>query len=187
MEEDLKKALEILRSGGVILYPTDTIWGIGCDATNADAVKRVYEIKRRADNKSMLVLVDSVAMLERYVEEVPDFAYQLLDVAVEPLTLVLDNAKGLPDCLTGENKSIGMRVTAERFSRELCRRFRRPIVSTSANISGMSSAPFFAQISDEIKQKVDYIVNYRRGDTQEHKPSVVMKVAVNGEIKILRG
>ena len=145
MEEDLKKAIEVLRNGGIILYPTDTIWGIGCDATNADAVKRIYELKRRADNKSMLVIVGNVAMAERYVEAIPDVAYDLMDVAVSPLTIIYDNSVGLAPNLLGENNSIGIRVTHERFSAELCKRFRKPIVSTSANISGEKSAASFSE------------------------------------------
>ena len=111
MEEDIKACVEVLRKGGVILYPTDTIWGIGCDATNAEAVKRVYEIKRRADNKAMLVLLDSEARLERYVSEVPEIAYQLIEVAVEPLTIIYDDARNIAPNLMGDNRSVGIRIT----------------------------------------------------------------------------
>lgn len=186
MEEDLKKAIEVLRNGGIILYPTDTIWGIGCDATNADAVKRIYELKRRADNKSMLVIVGNVAMAERYVEAIPDVAYDLMDVAVSPLTIIYDNATGLAPNLLGENNSIGIRVTHERFSAELCKRFRKPIVSTSANISGEKSAASFSEISETIKSGVDYVVKYRRDDNNPHKASSIINLANDGTFKILR-
>ena len=186
MEEDLKKAIEVLRNGGIILYPTDTIWGIGCDATNADAVKRIYELKRRADNKSMLVIVGNVAMAERYVEAIPDVAYDLMDVAVSPLTIIYDNSVGLASNLLGENNSIGIRVTHERFSAELCKRFRKPIVSTSANISGEKSAASFSEISETIKSGVDYVVEYRRDDNNPHKASSIIKLANDGTFKILR-
>ena len=186
MEEDIKACVEVLRKGGVILYPTDTIWGIGCDATNAEAVKRVYEIKRRADNKAMLVLLDSEARLERYVSEVPEIAYQLIEVAVEPLTIIYDDARNIAPNLMGDNHSVGMRITGETFSKQLCRRFGRPIVSTSANISGEPSAPTFADVSDEIKKGVDYVVKYRQGDTTEAKASSVIKLSADGTFKILR-
>lgn len=186
MEEDIKNALEVLSKGGLILYPTDTIWGIGCDATNADAVKRVYELKQRADNKSMLVIVNSENVIDRYVREVPDIAYELISVADKPLTIIYDNAYNLAKNLLGENDSIGIRVTGERFSKELCRRFRRPIVSTSANISGSPSAAYFSQISDEIKQGVDYVVKYRQDDTTPHKASNIIKLSGNGIFKIIR-
>ena len=133
-EEDIRNCIEILKKGGLILYPTDTIWGIGCDATNAEAVKRVYELKQRADNKAMIVLVDDASVLDRYMHEVPEMAYQLIEVADKPLTIVYDGAKNIAANLLGDNNSVGIRVTSERFSKELCRRFRRPVVSTSANI-----------------------------------------------------
>ncbi|MDE6715659.1 MAG: threonylcarbamoyl-AMP synthase [Muribaculaceae bacterium] len=185
-KEDINTALDTLRKGGVILYPTDTIWGIGCDATNTEAVKRIYEIKQRADSKSMLALVDGVAMLERYVEEIPDAAYQLIDVATTPLTIIYDGAKGLATNLSAEDGSIGIRVTNEEFSKRLCQLFRRPIVSTSANISGKPAAPTFAEIDDNIKNQVDYVVKYRQDDSNAAKPSNIIKVKANGEFKIIR-
>lgn len=186
MEEDIRACVEVLRNGGVILYPTDTIWGIGCDATNAEAVKRVYEIKHRADNKAMLVLLDSEARLERYVSEVPEIAYQLIKVAVEPLTIIYDDARNIAPNLMGEGGSVGIRITGEAFSKQLCRRFGRPIVSTSANISGEPSASTFAAVSDEIKRSVDYVVKYRQNDTTEAKASSVIKLSADGTFKILR-
>lgn len=185
-KEDIKNAVAAMRKGGIILYPTDTIWGIGCDATNHDAVARVYELKRRADNKAMLVLVDSDATLGRYVADVPDVAYQLIEVADNPVTIIYDHAKNLAPNLLGDNQSVGIRVTAEEFSRELCRRFGRAIVSTSANVSGEPSAATFAQISPEIKSGVDYIVKYRQDDVKPHKASSIIMLKQDGTVKILR-
>lgn len=186
MEDDIKKCVEILRKGGIILYPTDTIWGIGCDATNDDAVRRVYELKRRDDSKAMLVLLDDEARIERYVSEVPEIAYQLIEVAVSPLTIVYEGAYNLAANLLGENSSIGIRISRERFSNRLCRQFGRPIVSTSANISGEPGAMTFAQISDEIKNGVDYVVGYRQDDSTAVRASSIIKISADGSFKILR-
>ena len=150
-----------MRAGGVILYPTDTVWGIGCDATNPEAVKRVYEIKRREDSKSMLVLVDSDAKVDLYVKEVPAVAWDLIELSTKPLTIIYDGAKNLAENLLASDGSIGIRVTAEEFSKQLCFRFRKAIVSTSANISGEPTPKSFSEISEEIKNSVDYIVSYR--------------------------
>ena len=150
MDEDIRKALKVLRNGGVILYPTDTIWGLGCDATRPEAVRRIFEIKQRADAKSVLVLVDGIAALERCVEEVPDVAYDLLEAAVDPLTVIYDHGRGVAPEVCAPDGSLGVRITSERFSRELCRRFRRPIVSTSANVSGTPAPKCFADIAPEI-------------------------------------
>ncbi len=186
MEDDIKKCIEVLNKGGLILYPTDTIWGIGCDATNADAVKKVYELKRREDNKSMLVLLGGDNLLDRYVRDVPEVAYELIDAAVSPLTVIYDNGYNLASNLLGENKSIGIRITKEQFSQTLCRRFRRPIVSTSANVSGEPSALTFSEISDVIKNGVDYIVKFRQGDKTPHKASSIIKLGADASIKIIR-
>ena len=137
IRQDVKKACEVMQKGGVILYPTDTIWGIGCDATNAEAVKRVYDIKRRADSKAMLVLVDSSVKVDFYVRDVPAVAWDLIDYATKPLTIIYDGARNLAENLLAEDGSVGIRVTSEEFSKELCFRFRKAIVSTSANISGL--------------------------------------------------
>lgn len=186
MEEDLKNALDVLRKGGIILYPTDTIWGIGCDATNEVSVKKIYDLKKRADNKAMLVLVDSFSKVERYVSDVPEIAESLEDVSVKPLTIIYDNTVGLADNLLGDNRSVGIRVSKERFSKELCRRFGRPIVSTSANISGHPSAANYAQIDKEIINGVDYVVKFRQNDESEHQASSIVKLSFDGTIKILR-
>ncbi len=184
--EDLKKALETLQKGGVILYPTDTVWGLGCDATNEEAVKRIYELKRRSDAKSMLVLVDSANRIESYVREVPDMAWDLIEVTDKPLTIIYPEAKNLAKNLLAEDGSIGIRVSGEQFSKMLCARFKRPIVSTSANISGEPNPAFYAEISDEIKQSVDYIVQYRQDDRTPAKPSSIIKLDIGNVIKIIR-
>lgn len=184
--EDLKKALETLQKGGVILYPTDTVWGLGCDATNEEAVKRIYELKRRSDAKSMLVLVDSANRIESYVREVPDMAWDLIEVSDKPLTIIYPEAKNLAKNLLAEDGSIGIRVSGEQFSKMLCARFKRPIVSTSANISGEPSPAFYVEISDEIKQSVDYIVQYRQDDRTPAKPSSIIKLDIGNVIKIIR-
>lgn len=186
MEEDIKCCIDVLKRGGIILYPTDTIWGIGCDATNADAVKKIYELKKREDNKAMLVLLDGVNNLDRYVRDVPDIAYDLLEAAVTPLTVIYDNGYNLAPNLLGDNNSVGIRITQETFSQALCRRFRRPIVSTSANISGKPSAMTFSEISEEIKKGVDYIVTYRQNDKNKHSASSIIKLGAEGTIKIIR-
>lgn len=186
MIEDIKKACEIMEAGGIILYPTDTIWGIGCDATNEAAVKKVYELKKRADHKAMLVLIDSTAKLDRYVEDVPDIAWDLIELADKPLTIIYSKAKNLASNLIGEDQSIGVRVTQEEFSKKLCERFRKPLVSTSANVSGQPSPANFAEISEDVKNGVDYIVNYRRDDTSKAKPSSIIKLDSGGVITIIR-
>ena len=159
MTEDIKKACEVMAAGGIILYPTDTIWGIGCDATNEKAVQRVYELKRRADNKAMLVLMDSEAKLDRYVSDVPDIAWDLISVSDKPLTIIYSSAKNLATNLLGADGSVGIRITNEEFSKKLCERFRKPLVSTSANVSGEPSPANFSEVSEVIKEGVDYIVS----------------------------
>ena len=175
-----------MQAGGIILYPTDTIWGIGCDATNEEAVRRVYELKRRIDNKAVLVLTDSTAKLNMYVSEVSDIAWDLIEVTDTPLTIIYSQAKNLASNLLGEDGSIGIRVTNEEFSRKLCERFRKPIVSTSANISGEPSPANFQEISEEIKKGVDYIVNYRQEDMSKAKPSHIIKLGNGGVFQIIR-
>lgn len=186
-KEDIDKALDVLRRGGIILYPTDTIWGIGCDATNSEAVAAVYRLKKRNETKSMLVLVDSEKMLTRYCESVPEVALQLSELSERPCTLVLDGAVNLAPNLVAADGSIGMRVTRDDFSRDLCRAFGRPIVSTSANISGEPSPSLFREISPEVADNVDYIAEWRRGDTTPARPSSVIKISSDGQFKILRG
>jgi L-threonylcarbamoyladenylate synthase len=185
MIDDIKAALEVLQKGGVILYPTDTIWGLGCDACNEEAVKRIYAIKNRIDSKSMLVLMENAALLERYVAEVPEIAYDLIELSEKPLTIIYDGAKNLAKNLIAEDGSIGIRLTTEAFSGDLIRRFKRPVVSTSANISGKPSPACFDEIEQEIIDAVDYVVKYRQDDTSKAVPSSIMKLGRGGEIKII--
>ena len=186
MNEEIKKACQVMREGGVILYPTDTIWGIGCDATNEEAVRRVYEIKRRADSKAMLVLVDSAVKVDFYVQDVPEVAWDLIELADKPLTIIYSGARNLAPNLLAEDGSVGIRVTGEEFSNRLCQQFRKAIVSTSANVSGQPSPQNFSEISEEIKSAVDYIVDYRREETTQAKPSSIIKLDKGGVIKIIR-
>ena len=186
LQDEVKKAIEVMRNGGVILYPTDTVWGIGCDATNEEAVKRVYEIKRRDDSKAMICLVDSDARLSRYVRKVADVVWDMIGLATQPLTIIYENANGLAPSLLAEDGSVGIRVTSEEFSKELCYRFQKPIVSTSANISGEPTPQTFAEISEEIKNAVDYVVKYNQKSKEKHQPSSVVKIKENGEFKIIR-
>lgn len=186
MTEDIKEACRVMTDGGVILYPTDTVWGIGCDATNAEAVQKVYEIKKRIDSKAMLVLVDSPVKVDFYVDEVPDVAWDLIELSDKPITIIYFGARNLAQNLLAEDGSVGIRVTTEKFSHQLCQRFRKAIVSTSANISGEASPANFSEISDEIKSAVDYIVSYRQDDTNCPKPSSILKLGKGGTIKIIR-
>ena len=175
-----------MREGGVILYPTDTIWGIGCDATNEDAVRRVYEIKQRQDSKAMLVLVDSSVKVDFYVQDVPEVAWDLIELADKPLTIIYSGARNLAANLLAEDGSVGIRVTNEDFSKRLCQQFRKAIVSTSANISGQPSPKNFSEISEEVKSAVDYIVGYRQEEISNPKPSSIIKLDKGGVIKIIR-
>ncbi len=185
-EEDIRKAVEVLRKGGVILYPTDTIWGIGCDATNEQAVARVYQIKQRNDSKALICLVDSDARLQRYVRNVPEVAWDLLDVATKPTTVILDHAVNLAPNLIAEDGSTALRITKEPFSKALCYRFQKPIVSTSANISGEPAAQNYKDISPEILDAVDYVCWSRRQEHKPHKASSIIKLTEDGVVSIIR-
>ncbi len=186
MNEEIKQALDVLHRGGVILYPTDTIWGIGCDATNADAVRRVYEIKRRADSKAMLALVDSEAKVQFYVRDVPEVAWDLIALTTKPLTIIYDGARNLAENLIAPDGSVGIRVTNEPFSKQLCMRFRKAIVSTSANVSGAPAPRNFSEVAVEIREAVDYVVNYRQTDMTAAQPSSIIKLGAGGEVKVIR-
>jgi len=188
-KEDLQEALRVLRNGGVVVYPTDTVWGIGCDATNAEAVKRIYELKQREDSKSMLVLLDSPAKLNYYVAEVPETAWQLLDITDEetkPMTIIYPGARNMAQNLIAEDGSIGIRITNEAFSKALCAQLKHPIVSTSANISGHPSARFFTEIEEAILQGADYVCQFRRNDNTPYEPSTIIKLNNDGSFKIIR-
>ena len=188
-EEDIRQAVETMRKGGVILYPTDTVWGIGCDATNAEAVKRVYEIKQRDDSKALICLVDSDARMQRYIRKVPDVAWQLIDSLSDggkPTTLILDGAINLAPNLIAADGSIGIRITNEPFSKELCYRFQKAIVSTSANISGEPAAQNYCDIDQRILDAVDYVCWSRRQEHKPHTPSAIIRLRENGEVTIIR-
>ena len=167
VQEDIRKAVEVMKNGGVILYPTDTVWGIGCDATNAKAVEKVYEIKHRDDSKALICLVDSDDRITKYVRNVPEVAWDLFELSEKPTT-------------------VAMRITREPFSKELCYRFQKPIVSTSANISGEVAAQNYCDISDELLSAVDYVCWSRRQEHKPHKPSSIIKLSEDGEVKIIR-
>jgi L-threonylcarbamoyladenylate synthase len=184
--DDIRRSLEVLREGGVILYPTDTIWGIGCDAANVEAVRRIYKIKKREDVKSMLVLMENPNLLNSFVAEVPEIARDLIEVADKPLTIIYPNARNLASNLIASDGSIGIRITNELFSSRLIQQFRKPIVSTSANISGDKTPLNFHEISEEIKSSVDYIVQYRQDDLAKSQPSAILKIGTRGEIEIIR-
>lgn len=184
--EDLTNAVETLRKGGVILYPTDTVWGIGCDATNSEAVKKIFEIKKRDDSKALITLVPNDAWIERYIEDVPEVAWELLDVSVKPLTIVYDKSRGLASNLAAPDGSIGIRVCKDPFCKALCERLHKPIVSTSANISGEPAAKIFDEVSKHIIESCDYVVNWRRGDKEIHEPSTIIRLSKGGVFKIIR-
>ena len=187
-KQDLQQALKVLREGGVILYPTDTVWGIGCDATNADAVARVYEIKKRVDSKAMLVLLDGAGKLQGYVDKLPETAWLLLEASEgqRPMTIIYPKAKNLAPNLLAEDGSVGIRITSEPFTKALCEQLRHPIVSTSANISGEPTAKTFKEISQELLETVDYVCQFRRNDTTTYKPSSIIKIDEKERITIIR-
>lgn len=185
-KSDIAAAVDTMRRGGVILYPTDTIWGIGCDARNAEAVRRVYQIKQRVDSKALICLVGSLTQLDATVDEVPDAAEQLIEAAVDPITIVYDHGRGVAKELLAPDGSLGVRLTREPFSAELCRAMCGPVVSTSANISGQTAPRCFAEIPDEIKKAVDYVCLSRRDEEPARKASSVIKISAGGLFQILR-
>jgi len=184
---DITDALKVLRSGGVILYPTDTVWGLGCDATNAEAVRRIYDIKQRAENKSLIILVNSVPMLERYVDNPPEVALQMAELSEKPMTIVYDRGRSLAEGVASDDGSVGVRICSDPFCDALITGLRKPVVSTSANISGNSAPAIFDEISEDVKATVDYVCLWRQDDRSRSEPSSVIKVSGNGIVKILRG
>lgn len=186
LQEDLRAAVDVLRKGGIILYPTDTVWGIGCDATNEEAVKKVYALKRRLESKAMILLFDTVGRVERYVEHLPEVAGDMMEMTDKPLTLILDGAKGVAINLVPEDGTIAVRVSAEEYSSSLVRMLQKPIVSTSANISGEPTAAIFSEVSQEIIDGVDYVAEYRRSDAKKSKPSSIIRLSNSGLVKIIR-
>lgn len=185
-KEDIKNAIDVMRKGGIILYPTDTVWGIGCDATNTEAVAKVYKIKQRDDSKALICLADSVDRVQRYVRDVPSVAWDLMEIADKPTTVILDGAVNLAPNLIAEDGSIGLRITNEEFSKELCYRFQKPIVSTSVNISGKPAAQNYCDIVPEILEAADYVCWTRRQEHKPHKPSSIVKISRDGQVTIIR-
>ncbi len=186
MEEEIKNTLETLRKGGTILYPTDTVWGIGCDARNKDAVAKVFKIKQRDAYKSMVVLVSDHTMLNRFVKEVPAIAWDLIETAERPLTIIYPDARMLADNLIAADGSVGIRIVKDEFCKNLIHKFGKPIVSTSANISGENAPSTFNEIKLDILNKVEYIVKIRQKEKNNVQPSTIIKVNMNGEFKIIR-
>lgn len=184
--DDIREAVRVMRSGGLVLMPTDTIWGLACDATNEAAVRKVFALKHRDDSKALIALVDAPETVQRYVSVVPDAAWDLMDVATSPLTLVYDEARNLASNLVAADGSVAIRVTREPFSQTLCKRMGRAVVSTSANISGEPSPRCFAEISEDVKAAVDYICTSRRDEKPAAKPSGIIKIGQGGEVKIIR-
>jgi L-threonylcarbamoyladenylate synthase len=185
-EEDLRSAVKCLKEGKVIVYPTDTVWGIGCDATSPSAVEEVFRLKARADSKSLIVLVNSENMLERYVKEVPESARQIVELSDTPITIIYPGGKNLAAGIMAEDGSVGIRITEDPYCSELISRLRRPIVSTSANISGEPAPANFDAISETVLKSAAYVAWHRREDRQKNNPSPVIKIELNGEIKIIR-
>jgi L-threonylcarbamoyladenylate synthase len=186
LNDEVAKALKVLQQGGIILYPTDTIWGIGCDASNAEAVQKIYALKQRAESKSMIILLDNDNKLASYVNNVPDIAYDLIEYAENPLTLVMPGAKNITPALIAADGSVGIRVTSHQFCQQLIQRLRKPLVSTSANISGQPSPKNFNHISPEIINGVDYVVDLEQHDLSEKKPSTIMRLEPDGRFEFIR-
>jgi len=184
--EDLRQALNVLIKGGIILYPTDTIWGLGCDATNQDAVEKIFKIKKRRESKSLIILVNGFTMLERYIRHLPEIAGELLEVSEKPLTIIFPEGKNLAPGVCSDDGSVGIRICNDDFCNKLITRFRKPVISTSANISESPSPSYFSEIDDEIIKSADYVVKYRQTDTNKNTPSSIIKVEDNGVIKIIR-
>ncbi|QLE00090.1 threonylcarbamoyl-AMP synthase [Galbibacter sp. BG1] len=185
MHEEIQNTIETLNSGGLILYPTDTVWGIGCDATNPEAIKKVYELKKRDDSKALICLVSDLRMLQKYVYEIPDAAYDIIELASKPTTIIYDRPINVAKNLVAADDTLAIRVASDEFCQKLIRQFKRPIVSTSANISGLPTPQHFSQISDEILKGVDYVVNLHREKTNS-KPSSIIKIGNDAVVKVIR-
>ena len=184
-ESDIQKCLEVLRAGGTILYPTDTIWGIGCDATNAIAVEKVFQIKQR-ESKSLIVLASDDGMLNRFVKDVPALAWDLMEISDTPITIIYDVVRGFAKNILADDGSVGVRIVKDEFCQRLIYKFGKPITSTSANISGADEPKNFSEISSEIISQVDYVVNWRQDESINAKASSIIKLKANGEFQIIR-
>jgi len=186
IESEIKKTAEVLERGGIILYPTDTIWGIGCFATNRDSVQKIYEIKQRDDSKSMLVLISGPEMLNDYISEIPEQALELIAKAHKPTTIIYPGARNLADNLLAADGSVGIRIPSDPFCQALIKSTGKPLVSTSANLSGEPSPAVFGEISQKIIRKVDYVVNWRQDEREAAMPSAIIKVESDGKTQVLR-
>jgi len=184
--DDIDKAIEILKKGGIILYPTDTIWGLGCDATNDSAIEKILTLKKSPINKSMLILVPDITWLSKYLKEVPEMAINILNVAIKPITIIYPGAINISNKLIADDGSIGIRVTSDKFCKSLLTIFKKPIVSTSANFNKSNPPSTFREIDQMIVKEVDYVVKWRQNDTSPGKASEIIKIELNGEIKIIR-
>ncbi len=186
LKTEIEKALAVLKSGGVILYPTDTVWGLGCDATNAEAAERINRIKGRSSDKNFIILLDNDSKLQSYVNEVPDVAYDLIEYAEHPLTIIFSGAKNLASNVISPDGSVGIRIIKHDFVQQLLQRFRKPITSTSANISGQPTPQCFDEIDEKIKQSVDYIVDWEQELRNNKKSSTIMKLSPSGQFSFIR-
>jgi L-threonylcarbamoyladenylate synthase len=186
VQAEIESALKILESGGVILYPTETIWGIGCDATNVSAIQKIYAIKNRPSEKNLILLVDGDQMLMKYVSDVPALAWELMEMTEKPLTIIYEKPYHLPPELIADDNTIGIRITTDPFCKALIRKLKKPLVSTSANLSGEKSPGYFGEISEKIKKSVDHIVNLRQDEQKRNPASSIIRLKNNGEISIIR-
>lgn len=185
MTEEINACISVLEKGGLIIYPTDTVWGIGCDATNEVAVKKIYDLKKRVDSKAMICLVANDVMLERHIEKVPEVAYDIIDLASKPTTIIYDRPKGVAKNLIATDNTLAVRVASDKFCRYLINKFKKPIVSTSANVSGSQTPKCFDEISEYILKGVDYVVNLQRNDKND-MPSSIIKLGNDGTVKVIR-
>ena len=186
LRTEIEKALTALKNGGVILYPTDTVWGLGCDATNADAVEKINAIKGRQSDKSFIVLLDNDSKIQSYVTDVPEVAYDLIEYAEHPLTIIFSGAKNLAKNVISADGSVGIRIAKHEFVQQLLQRFRKPVTSTSANISGQPTPQFFDEIDEQIKEAVDYVVDWEQKIKITKKPSTIMKLSPSGQFSFIR-
>lgn len=185
MTQEINKAISVLQDGGLILYPTDTVWGIGCDATNAEAVQKIYKLKQREDSKALICLVANDFMLEKHIEMVPEVAYDLIDLAIKPVTIIYDQPKGIAKNLVADDNTLGIRVATDQFCQYLINKYKKPLVSTSANKSGQPTPKNFTEISNAIIKGVDYVVNLEQNNTT-NTPSTIIKLGNDGTVKVIR-
>lgn len=185
MISEINTILPILEKGGLILYPTDTVWGIGCDATNEEAVKKVYALKQREDNKALICLVGNDSMLEKYIEKVPDLAFDIIDISTKPTTIIYDHPRGIAKNLIASDNTLAVRVASDKFCQYLINKFKKPIVSTSANIAGKAIPKTFKEIDKAILSGVDYVVNLHQ-ERVSSNPSSIIKLSSDGTVKVIR-